>query len=381
MHTHSSWIEVSLANLRHNFRMIFEHVQPGAALCPIIKCDAYGHGADRCALALQQEGAQWFGVTSVEEGAALRQAGVTTRILVLSSFWSGEEDRVVEYDLTPAVWSRKHVELLAGAVEKLKAKPVRVHLKVNTGMNRLGADIKDVPDLCQLIRSESNIFLEGVFSHLASSEVTDSPTNQTQIQRFKETLTKMKELGFDPLLRHMGNSSAIAAHPDSWFNLVRPGLAVYGYFLPFSSVVTGSSDWSRALPVKPVLTWKARVVQVRDVEARQPVGYSSAYATQRPTRVAIVSAGYGDGLNRNLSSRGRMIVRDNYAPVIGNVSMNLTATDVTEIPGVEVGDEVIIIGQTPRCKVTAWDHATLASTIPYDILCNISSRLPREYPE
>jgi alanine racemase len=163
--------------------------------------------------------------------------------------------------------------------------------------------------------------------------------------------------------------------------MVRPGLAVYGYCLPLTSDHGTVSEVPAALPLQPALTWKTRVLQVRDVAAGQQVGYSGGHVTQSATKVAVLAVGYGDGLSRRLSSRGRVIVRDAYAPVLGNVSMNLTAVDVTGVPGVQVGDETTVFGSTPSCSISAWEHANLASTIPYEILCNISGRLMRKYVE
>ncbi|MBZ5530338.1 MAG: alanine racemase [Acidobacteriia bacterium] len=382
MHTPPCWIEISLTALRHNFRTVHSFVQPEAVVCAVIKSDAYGHGAGPCALALQEEGCKWFAVNTAAEGVALREGGIHGRILLLGGLWRGEENDVVRYGLTPAVWDWNHIELLENAAERVKPKnAVAIHLKVNTGMNRLGADLGDLKEMFSAIRSAPHIYLEGMFSHFAASEMIDHPAGEQQLARFAEALGKANHAGLTVALRHMANSAAIASRPKSWFNMVRPGLSLYGYSLPLTSVVTGTSDSSLELPVKPALTWKTRVLQVRDVEAGQPVGYSSGYVTQSATRVAVVPVGYGDGLNRHLSSRGRVIVRNDYAAMIGNISMNLTALDVTGIAGVDVGDEVIVIGETDSRQITAWDQANVASTIPYDILCNISARMPRIYLE
>lgn len=382
MHKPPCWIEVSLTALRHNFRTVHSFVHPEAVVCAVIKSDAYGHGAAPCALALQEEGAKWFAVNTAEEGIALREGGVHGRILLMGGLWRGEEYDIVRYGLTPAVWDWNHIELLENAAERVKPKnAVAIHLKVNTGMNRLGVDLDDLKEMFSAIRSAPHIFLEGMFSHFAASEMIDHPFGEQQMARFHESLAMANHAGLTVPIRHMANSSAIVSRPKSWFNLVRPGLSLYGYYLPFTSVVSGASDSSMELPVKPALTWKSRIIQVRTVAAGQSVGYSSGYVTQSETRVAVVPVGYGDGLNRHLSSRGRVIVRNDYAAMIGNVSMNLTAVDITGIPGVEVGDEVIIIGESESRQITAWDHANLASTIPYDILCNLSARIKRIYLE
>jgi alanine racemase len=382
MYSHPSWVEVSRIALQHNFRTVLSYVQPEATVCPVLKSDAYGHGAVACAVALQQEGAKWFAVNSAEEGAALRKARITGRILLLGGFWRGEEEAVVQQVLTPAVWDWNHLELLENAAENLKVSGrIPIHLKVNTGLNRLGVDLADLPQILESIQSAPHLQLEGIFSHFGASEVIDAPQCDLELECFEQALAAAAKLNLNPPIRHIANSGGIIANPKARFNLVRPGLSIYGYYMPFTSVVTGRADPSLELPVKPALTWKTRVVQVRQVEAGQTVGQSSGYATEFATRVAVLSVGYGEGLNRQLSRRGRVIIRDDYASIIGNISMNLTTVDVTGIRGVEVGDEVIIIGETEKRKITAWEHANLASTIPYEILCSISSRLPRKYVE
>jgi alanine racemase len=381
--THSCWVEVSLTALRHNFRTVHSFVHPEAVVCAVIKSDAYGHGAQACALALQEEGARWFAVNTAEEGVALREAGIRGRVLLLAGLWPGDEEAIVKYELSPAIWDSRHIELLENAAEKLKPqRRISIHLKVNTGMNRLGADISGLPPIYEALGSAPHLLFEGIFSHFAASEVVDQPLAEQQLERFQQAIALAQKSGVNPLLRHMANSAAMAARRRSWFNMVRPGLALYGSFLPFvSSVSSAQADTSFELPVRPALSWKTRVLQVRDVPAGETVGYSSGYVTQSPTRVAVLPVGYGDGLSRRLSSRGRVIVRNAYACIIGNISMNLTAADITGIPGVQVGDEVIIIGESGSRKITAWEHASLASTIPYEILCNISGRLPRKYVE
>lgn len=380
--THPCWVEVSLTALRHNFRTVRSFVHPEAEVCAVIKSDAYGHGAAVCALALQEEGARWFAVNTAEEGVALREGGIHGRVLLLAGPWRGDEEIIVKYDLSPAIWDWNHIELLETAGERLKPnRRISIHLKVNTGMNRLGADMKDLPQIYEALRSAPHLLFEGIFSHFASSETVDLPQAEEQLERFQQAIALAQQSGLNPLRRHMANSAAVAARRKSWFNMVRPGLALYGYFLPFRSVISAQPDTSLELPVKPVLTWKARVLQVREVPAGQTVGYSSGYVTEAPTTVAVLPVGYGDGLSRQLSSRGRVIVRNDYARIIGNISMNLTTVDVTGIPGVQVGDEVTIIGETASRKITAWEHASLTSTIPYEILCNISGRLPRKYLE
>ena len=381
MKTRPTWVEISLTALQNNFATLRDYCSPEATVCCVVKADAYGHGAVECARALEKEGAMWFGVTSTDEGVELRNAGITGRILLMTGFWRGEEELVVKHDLTPTVWEWWHIELLEDAAERLGHATVPVHVKVDTGMARLGIALADLGLFCQMLKDAQHVVAEGLSTHFASSEVIDAPDVDAQVARFDDAVMTVIESGLSPVYYHMANSAAVATRPKTWKNMVRPGLALYGYFLPFLSAITGIPDASLELPVKPVLSWKTRILTVRDVPARTPIGYNGSYVTQSPARIAVLPVGYADGLSRHLSSRGRVIVRDDYAAIIGNVAMDLTTIDITGIPGVDVGDEVILLGQSARRKITAWEHASHASTIPYEILCGISRRVPRRYVE
>jgi alanine racemase len=377
-----TWAEISLTALQHNFRTIQDYVAPEATVCAVVKADAYGHGAVECAKALEAEGAIWFAVSCTEEGVSLRQAGVTGRILLISGFWRGEEQAIVEHDLTPAVWDWNHIELLEDAARKVHrgtGHPVPVHLKVDTGMSRLGLNTGEIGSLIEVIKEAEHVTLEGLFTHLASAEVLDAPGTDAQITKFDDAVSAVREFGLSPVYLHMANSAAIATRPHTWKNMVRPGLSLYGYYLPFTSVVSGTPDQSHELPVMPVLTWKTRIMALRDVPERQPISYNGAYVTAAPARIAVLPVGYADGLSRQLSSRGRVMVRNDYASIVGTVTMDMTMIDVTGIAGVDVGEEVILIGASGEHKITAWEHASLASTIPYETLCGISKRVPRKY--
>ncbi|MFZ3210246.1 MAG: alanine racemase [Terriglobales bacterium] len=369
-----TWAEVSLPTLRQNFRVVRDHVAPNATVCAVVKAHAYGHGAVECARALEREGAKWFGVTSTDEGLALRDGGIAGRVLLMTGFWRGDEELVIANELTPAVWQREHIERLERAAERLRKDAVRVHLKVDTGMARLGASFDELPQVLALLCAAQHVKVEGLFSHLASAEVVDSPQVDEQMARFERAVALAQQNGLTPAYLHIANTSAIATRPKAWMNFVRPGIALYGYQLP--SVMEGKS---LDLPVRPVLSWKTRIFSLRDIGAGQAIGYSGAYVASAPARIAALPLGYADGLSRHLSSRGRVIVHDQYAPIVGNVSMDITLVDVTGIPGAEIGTEVIILGQSEHCSVTAADHARLAGTIPYEILCNISKRVPRNY--
>ncbi len=221
--------------------------------------------------------------------------------------------------------------------------------------------------------------LEGLSTHLASSEVLDAPSSDDQLRRFDEARLRLRNQGFDPLLIHTANTGAVISRRESWNTMVRPGIALYGYHLPFERAGREVSGSKLRLAVKPVLTWKTRILSLRDVRANQPLGYGGTYVTKGPARIAVLPVGYADGLNRALSSRGRVIVREHYAPILGRISMDLTLADVTGLPGVCVGDEVILLGSEDGLSVDAHEHAVLANTNVYEILCAISKRVPRKY--
>jgi len=377
--TRPTWAQVSLPNLRYNFGVVQRHTGTESAVCAVVKADAYGHGAIECARALEEEGAHWLGVTSLDEAIPLRKTGILTRILLMTGFWRGEEEEIIRLQLTPTVWEASQVELLEKAAASLCLPTHPVHLKVDTGMGRLGVDLKDLRQVCSALKLSSHLVLEGLSTHFASSEVLDAPSVDDQLRRFDEARQVLRQEGFDPPLLHAANTGAVISKRESWNTMVRPGIALYGYHLPFERAGREVSGSSLRLGVKAVLTWKTRILSLREVRANQPLGYGGTYLTKAAARIAVLPVGYADGLNRALSSRGRVIVREHYAPIVGRISMDLTLVDVTGLPGVSVGDEVILLGSCDGLSVDAHEHAMHANTNVYEILCAISKRVPRKY--
>lgn len=377
--TRPTWAEVSLTNLRHNFRTITEHIGPGVTTCAVVKADAYGHGAVECSKALEGEGAKWFGVTSLDEAIPLRDAGVRGRVLLMTGFWRGEEEEIVHLGLTPTVWETWQVELIEKAAARLGVARHPVHLKVDTGMGRLGVGMAGLPLVCASLKSAQHVELEGLSTHLASSEVLDEPSVDEQLKQFDAARRMVCGAGLTPSFFHVANTSAVISRKETWNNMVRPGLALYGYYLPFERAGQEVSGAKLRLTVKPVLTWKTRILALRDVPAHHALGYGGTYVTKAPSRIAALPVGYADGYNRKLSSGGRVIVREHYAPIVGRIAMDLTLVDVTGLPGVEVGDEVVLLGSVDGLSTDAVEHARLADTIPYEVLCNISKRVPRRH--
>jgi alanine racemase len=377
--TRPTWAEVSLTTLRQNFRTVQKHVGAKVTVCAVVKADAYGHGAVECSRALEAEGARWLGVTSLDEAIPLREAGVHANILLMTGFWRGEESEIVRLHLTPTVWEPWHIESLDRAAAALGVGQRPVHLKVDTGMGRLGVGVDQLPGVLAGLKAAKHLGLEGLSTHLASSEIMDAPSVAEQERSFDVARRMVREAGMEPAFVHMANTGAVISRRETWNSMVRPGVALYGYYLPFQRAGREVSGGTLRLPVKPVLTWKTRILSLRDFGANQPLGYGATYVTKAPAHVAVLPVGYADGYNRQLSNRGRVIVREHYAPIVGRISMDLTLADVTGIPGIGVGDEVILLGVGEGLSVDALEHAELANSTPYEILFNISKRVPRRY--
>ena len=380
-----TWAEVSLSALGGNFHAVQKHIGKDVTICAVVKADGYGHGAVECARALEYEGAQWLGVTDAAEGLALRGAGTKTRILLMTGIWKGEEDGIVAQNLTPTIWEPWHIETLERAARKRQgalssqaaSHRLPVHLKIDTGMHRLGASKEALPHLCKMLSACQHLCVEGVSTHFASAEVLDAEDAVRQTKCFEEGLAVLRDYGLRPSLIHMGNSAAMSARPETWKTMVRPGIALYGYSLAFTR--GGEPATVAPLPLRPVLSWKTRVLTVKEVAAGEAVGYMGTYVTRKRSRIAVVPVGYADGYPRLLSNRARVLVGGEYAPVVGRVTMDLTSVDVSHIPGVAVGDEVILIGQNNGKSVDAVELARLCESVPYEILCGLSQRVPRVY--
>lgn len=352
---------------------------PRSRMCAVVKADAYGHGAACCAQALAAAGVEWFGVTSAEEGASLRAAGIHGRILVMGGFCATDAELLLEHRLTPAVWDEEHLSWLGSALKRQRpADGFAVHLKLDSGMGRLGLLPHQEEGFCAGLQQHPQVRVEALFSHLSSADGEDPATSCRQRQCFAEARRRVAAwLPRDRQpLWHLLNSSGLFRFAEWGGDLVRPGLCLYGYVL--------GADASR---LQPVLTWKTRIISLKDLPAGAPVGYGERYRTTRPTRVAALAVGYADGYHRNFAG-GRVLVHGRSAPVIGNISMDLTTIDVTEIPQARLGDLVVLLG-TAECPMSdgrtetidAAELASLAGTIPYEVLCGISRRVERRTVE
>ncbi|ADV84824.1 alanine racemase [Terriglobus saanensis SP1PR4] len=381
------WAEVSASKLTRNLRAV--QATAGVDVLAVVKADGYGHGAVECAPVLAAAGAKWLGVTSVEEGVRVRQAlgilpqGIAPRVLVMCGVWAGEAVAAIRYALTPVVWEPYHLDLMEAEAKKLGLRDVAVHVEVDTGMARQGVRPgAQMAALLQRFGPESRLKLEGVMSHLASAEIVHGAQTESQMARFACALEQVRETGLRPALVHVGNTSAVdcgvvmpqlrvMAESLGAMPMTRAGLALYGYALDLEG---GAPE----LHPEPVMTWKTRVVSLREVQAGDHVGYGGTFTAVKTMRLALLPVGYADGLRRELSSpAGAVLLHGRRAAVVGRVSMDLTIVDVTEIPGVEIGEEAVLIGAQGAERIGAEEHARWAETIPYEIICGISERVSR----
>ncbi len=386
------WAEVNLSALAGNLRSIRRHLdtRAGAAssaetargpqILAVVKANAYGHGAVPVARTLAGAGADWMGVTCSAEGIELREGGVRTPVLLLTGFWEGEEERIIRHRLTPAVTRCEQLGLLERAVERAAAGPFPFHLKIDSGMNRLGISPADIPRFAQALADCRHLKLEGIFTHFAASEEFTHDKTEQQTRAFCAALQQLRELNISAPLVHMANSAAVVSRPETWADMVRPGLILYGHHQCYQPEEK-NAEAARAVPLQPVLSLRARIISLREVAAGQGVGYNSRWVASRPSKVAVIAIGYADGLPRGLSNKGKVIVRGQFAPLAGTVSMDLSAVDVTDVPGVRLGDLVTIYGAEGNCSQQVSEVARLLGTVTSDLCCAMSPRVPRIYLE
>jgi len=343
-----------------------------------VKGDAYGHGAAPVARALERAGADWFGVTDAAEGAGLRAAGVRAPILVMTGFWTGEEKSLLENKLTPAVTGLETLRWLERAAARRRRGPVGFHLKVDSGMNRLGVAPEEIPAFARALADSPHLRLDGVFTHFASSDVLTSSQTEDQRLRFADALERLRALRIPTGLVHMANSAAVGARPETWADMVRPGALLYGYH-QFYDPPERRAEMETKLPLRPALSLRARIVLLRDVPAGAAVGYNARWTAARPSRLAVISAGYADGLLRSLTNRARVLVRGKFAPLVGTISMDLATADVTGIDGVKSGDVATLYGADGSASQWVSEVAATLGTVSSDLLCAIGKRVPRFY--
>jgi len=373
------WVEVSLKAIAQNLRTVRRLIGPRPEVLAVVKSNAYGLGAVPVTKALEKAGANRFGVTCSNEGIELRKAGVRRPILVLTGFWPGEEKRFIENRLTPTVTRVDDMRLLERAAKSARKKSkLRFHLKINTGMNRLGILPSELPAFASAFGDCLHLELEGTFTHFASAEDFSARQTDDQEHLFRECLERMHSLGISPGIVHMANSGAICARPSTWADMIRPGAILYGYYQSFDPPHKGQEVRDR-LPLEPSLSMRARIITLRDLPPGQPVGYSARFTTQRPSRIAVINAGYADGIMRQRTNHGCALVRGRRVPLVGAISMDLTTLDVTDVPDVALGDIVTIYGRDGNAEIRVSDVAHEIGTVTSDLLCALGRRVPRYY--
>jgi alanine racemase len=382
------WAEVSAAALSYNFHAIREHVNPPnegrktpRLVLSIVKGNGYGHGGPQVAKILEKAGSDWFGVTSTAEGAEVRKAGIRKPILVLTSFWPGEESTLFKHDLTPVVHRCEQLEGLERAAARHKGKRMSFHLKIDTGMNRIGIPVQDMECFAQRYAKCRHVQLGGVMTHFASSEAFAGPqAEQTreQEEHFYIALERLRAFSIDPGIVHLANSAAIASRPDTWADMVRPGVILYGYH-PGYDPIEQRAEAERILPLKPVMSLRTRIMSLRNVPAGAGVGYGGKFVTQRPSVIGVLAAGYADGVHRSLGNKGSVLIHGQLAPIVGIVSMDVTMIDVTDVQSVETGDVCTIYGVDGHHLHPANHVARSIGTVTSDLLCAVSARVPRLY--
>ncbi|HLW99757.1 MAG TPA: alanine racemase [Candidatus Acidoferrales bacterium] len=385
------WAEIRTKALEHNLRAIRGHLdsaKPAAGstkkrvgILAVVKGNGYGHGGPAAAKALGRAGADQFCVTCSAEGIELREAGIKKPVLVLTGFWPGEEKRIIEYGLTPSVTNCEQLGTLEKAAARASGKlrgPLGIHLKIDSGMNRLGLCPASVDCFARALADCKHLRLMGTFTHFASSEVFTTSETPDQTRVFLAAVTHMREIGLDPGIVHMANSAAIISRPETWADAVRPGAILYGYHQNYDPP-TRTADAARNVRLNPALSFRARIISLRDVPAGAAIGYNAKFRAERPSRIAILAAGYADGIQRGMANHGKVIVRGQFAPVVGIVSMDLTAVDVTEVEGVQAGDIATIYGTDGNVTQYAFDVAKQLGTVTAQVLVGLGWRVPRIY--
>lgn len=356
--------EILLDAIGHNLRVV-QGAAAGRKILAVVKADAYGHGVVPVARRLQDEGVDGFGVALAEEGIELREAGIDRTILVLNGINGGAHREIIAAGLTPVLYDISEARAFELVSE---SRPIDVHLKVDTGMGRLGVPLGELTDFLRELRRFPSIRIAGLMTHLSTADA-DPQYVAEQLEGFAHARGLVHRFGHEPSVLHVANSAGLFRHPEAHFDWVRPGLALYGY--PGSDTIEA--------PLRPALRWRTEVLRVRTLQAGDSVGYGRSFRAPRETRLATIPVGYGDGLLRSASNRGHVLIGGVRCPIVGNIAMDLTTVDVSGVSGVAIGDEVLLLGEQGGSVLDARDLAVAAGTIPYEVLTNVSRRVPRVY--
>ena len=374
----STVAHVDLAALKENFRAIQAFLAAGAQAAPgpgiiaVVKANAYGHGSHRVALALQEAGATMLAVADIEEGIVLRRGGVQVPILIFGALSVSDLDGLFDFSLTPTISTPSAARAVQAAAAR-RTTMIAYHLKIDTGMNRLGFRHDNLRRTLPELLGSPNLQLDAVYTHFASADVPESPVFEQQRIRFEAALRTVDELGGKPRLRHAANSAALLRDSRVWFDFVRPGLLLYGIVPP---------PLASTIPLQPVMSLTSRVVAVKGLRPGEGVGYGWRFTPDEPRSIAVVPAGYADGVDARMGGRGHVLIRGTRVPIVGAVSMDMITVDVTDLKGVEPGDEVVILGRQGDERwqqIDAREVASAIGTIPWEIVCRLGTRIERQY--
>lgn len=366
--------EVNLDAIKHNYKQIRNQVPHEVEMMAIVKADAYGHGAVKIANVLQEQGVNRFAVAIAKEGEELRESGITSPILVLGYTPRADIGALIENNLTQTVFSYDMAKTLSDEAGRL-GKTVNIHIKVDTGMGRIGflSSPQSIEEV-KMIATLPHLNMEGIFTHFSTADEEDVTYTHKQWHIFEGFLNELREVGIELPVIHAANSAAIMCHSYADLNVVRPGIILYGYY---------PSDYlqGKVLDLQPAMTLKTQVVHVKELPEGHYVGYGRTHCTHRKTKVATIPVGYADGYSRRLGNKGRVLIRGQYAPIIGNICMDQFMVDVTDIEGVSVEDEVVLFGKQGDGEIPVEEIASILGTINYEVICMIGKRVPRIYVE
>jgi alanine racemase len=359
--------EIDLDSLAHNYQQIRSRVHPRAKVLGVVKDNGYGHGAVFIARELERLGVDLLGIAFADEGIELRDGGIKKPILILSGIYEKEIDKVLEYNLIPMVFDGEIGRSLSDEAKRRKRR-VAVHLKFDTGMGRLGVPVEGAPTFIEEIKGLSNLIVDGVASHFS---MVDEGYTRAQLKAFREVVELCRGEGIKPTYWHISSSAPTIDFPDSWFNLVRPGILLYGSY--------PNTEHTDRIALQPVMRLRTAIEFLKRVPAGTRISYGGTYITQRESLIATLPVGYGDGYNRLLSNRGEVLLRGKRVPVIGRICMDLTMVDATDVEGASVGDEVVLMGGQGGDEIRAEEIAEKIGTISYEVLCMVGKRVPRVY--
>jgi len=384
----ATFAEINLDSFRHNLHSIKSLMGPGVGTMAIIKADAYGHGAIQCARVATKEQVNYIGVGIIQEGIELRESGITSPILILGGVYPNEIEELIKYNLSTSLSNSVIASDISKKAEQAN-KSVGVHIKIDTGMGRLGIQPEGFMSLLNNVRSYKNLKIEGVFTHLSSADEEDSAKTNHQISIFSNVLKKLHTTNISKMnnvnghiLSHSANTAGLLRFPESRFDLVRPGISLFG---SFPSPATASAfdvlaKENKLTKLRPVMNWKTKIIQVQTLRKGVSVSYGGRYVTKNDeTRIATIPVGYADGLSRRLSGNMELLVKEKRVKQVGTICMDMCLIDITDLPDVTMGEEVVIFGNQGKGQIKVEELATQADTIPYEILCGVGKRVPRIY--